>query len=281
MGTSSSWHRVAISGGTTRSYIGGVDAKAQAQVSRQMDEMVVVDTAAKAGCLVDELMALPIPYRKMYMDFEGINLSRNGSVCIGQLSTPGTACVHLLDFVMLPNVLEIKGSADRSLRNLMEDEAWVKFIFDPRNDVDCLYHTCGGVFPKNVICLQLCDVAKDRMDKKHRPYLNGLKKVLQVHVPADVQLEVGEIKDCGRKLFAPELGGRYSVFEDRPMLPAIAAYCCVDVKYFELLEHRLYTPLSAPFKAWVLRQSAARVNTCRDVKHAPNGRGKCTAPKGP
>lgn len=43
----------------------------------------------------------------------------------------------------------------------------------------------------------------------------------------------------------------YAVFEQRPLLPEIEAYCCTDVAHFELLERALFRPLPAHFKGWV------------------------------
>ena len=48
----------------------------------------IVDTPDKACKLVDTLYELPPARRKLYLDFEGINLCRDGKVCIGQLTTP-------------------------------------------------------------------------------------------------------------------------------------------------------------------------------------------------
>ena len=52
---------------------------------------IIVDTKAKASDLVDELCALPSPRRKLYLDFEGVNLCREGQCCIGQLTVPKDA----------------------------------------------------------------------------------------------------------------------------------------------------------------------------------------------
>lgn len=75
---------------------------------------------------------------------------------------------------------------------------------------------------------------------------------------------------------------RYSVFQDRPMLADIVAYCCIDVAYFELLEAVLYAPLPATSRAWVTRLSDERVRVClKSVSSNSGGREKCIAPKGP
>ncbi len=53
--------------------------------------------------------------------------------------------------------------------------------------------------------------------------------------------------------------------------------CRVDVAYFELLESRLYAPLSAAGKEWVHRRSAERV-ACARGPAFKNGRDMAVAP---
>lgn len=58
----------------------------------------IVDTESKMIALADELCALPLPRRKLYLDFEGVNLCREGKCCIGQLTVPLGACILLDSF---------------------------------------------------------------------------------------------------------------------------------------------------------------------------------------
>lgn len=237
----------------------------------------LVDSAEKASELVDTLVAQSDA--KLYLDFEGINLCRDGRVCLGQLTFPQAPFIYLLDFVKLPEVLEVvgSGSSSTSLRSILEGNQFTKFIFDPRSDSDALYHTCGKVHLANVVCLQLCDVKRDREAGCQRRLVNGLKRVLADTVPSCQRAEVAEMKEHGLRLFAPELGGSYAVFEERPLSKAIIDYCRVDVAFFSLLEARLYERLSAAGKAWVRQRSAERVAICLGppFKH---GRAMAAAP---
>ena len=88
----------------------------------------------------------------------------------------------------------------------------VKFMFDPRCDSDSLYHQCGKVLMKGVVCLQLSEVATLRQAQRQQggPYpmrVKGLKAVLASCLPSEAQLGAQRIKDQGKSLFAPELGG--------------------------------------------------------------------------
>lgn len=98
---------------------------------------------------------------------------------------------------------------------------------------------------------------------EYRRLVNGLKRVLATHVPACQREQVSGIKQRGLHLFAPELGGSYAVFQQRPLSKDIVDYCCADVAFFPLLEQELYDRLSAGGKEWVARRSRERVEMCR------------------
>ena len=126
-------------------------------------DVVLCDTTFKMRSLLDELESLHYSRRVLYVDFEGINLSRYGKVCIGQLTYPASRTIYLLDFVVLVKELVLVRSSSGwcCLKEIFETTAWQKVWFDPRADVDALYHHFG-VLPKNNKCLQLCEIAVRR-----------------------------------------------------------------------------------------------------------------------
>lgn len=78
---------------------------------------------------------------------------------IGQLLCPTLSkdTVYLLDFVALPDILQLKsdsGTAD--LRFYLESSDWTKVMFDPQTDSDALYHLHGQLKLANVICITSC-----------------------------------------------------------------------------------------------------------------------------
>lgn len=106
--------------------------------------------------------------------------------------------------------------------------------------------------------------------------LNGLKKAMADYLPYDRAARA--IKDEGTRLFAPELGGRYEVFETRPLSPALLAYAAQDATVlFDLLE---VFSISATARARVIAESARRVVEVQSPKYVPNGRHKALAPVG-
>lgn len=110
--------------------------------------------------LLETLVATPEDLRTLYMDFEGIDLSRFGKIFIGQLVIKSSKKVYLLDFIEFPDLLQSK-HCGTTLKEILEKDAWKKVFFDPRNDIDALYHL-HNVLPQNVLCLQIADIAIDR-----------------------------------------------------------------------------------------------------------------------
>ena len=128
------------------------------------DDVVVCDTEYKMSRLLDELQTLPKSRRVLYLDFEGIRLGRWGKLCLGQLTYPAPSKVYLLDIIVLGKRLFSLRSSSGScnFRELLESTTWLKVLFDPRRDVAALYEQCNKLLPKNIKCLQLCEIAVRR-----------------------------------------------------------------------------------------------------------------------
>lgn len=122
---------------------------------------ILCDSEPTTRDLLRVLDGLPTFQRKLYLDFEGIRLCRDGQLCLGQLTFPSSPTIYLLDYVVLPNIMTVATPTGTSLKSLFESSAWQKVLFDPRSDVDALYHQFN-VMPQNVLCLQLCDLALRR-----------------------------------------------------------------------------------------------------------------------
>ena len=215
--------------------------------------------------------------KQIYIDFEGINLCKNGKICIGQLLLHGSPHVYLLDFVALGPLIFSTTYSGHSLQTIFTNEEWVKVAFDPRNDIDAIYHQYH-VMPTNVICLQLADIARDRMRGEYRRLCNGLGKVLGCVLPS-TSASLRLVKEGGKKLFAPELGGSYQVFEQRPLKNELIAYCVSDVRCLETLYETLVLPLSGHWTDWVRKESFKRTQACLRPGYNPKDRMKVHAPQ--
>jgi exonuclease 3'-5' domain-containing protein 1 len=92
--------------------------------------------------------------------------------------------------------------------------------------------------------------------------------------------EAAASKDAGRLLFAPERGGTYEVFVERPLSEAIISYCVAEVQHFPLLERELFDGLSPGWQLWVLEQSERRLQQCLLPSFNSGSRDNAIAPSG-
>jgi exonuclease 3'-5' domain-containing protein 1 len=79
-------------------------------------------------------------------------------------------------------------------------------------------------------------------------------------------------KNLGRRLFAPELGGTYAVFDSRPLATEIKDYCAQDVAFMPLLLAKYCGKLCDKRLAQVEVETAARIRLSQTSDF--NGKGK-------
>jgi len=120
-------------------------------------------------------------------------------------------------------------------------------------------------------------------NKRSNRFVNGLKRSIEGYLPQSGR-EWAESKEAGRKLFAPELGGHYEVFEARPLDPRLVAYCSQDVSLLFQLEDVLRVKLGAmQALVWenkIISASAERVKVAYNPSFKGKGRHMAIAPAG-
>jgi exonuclease 3'-5' domain-containing protein 1 len=238
--------------------------------------------------MLKTIQDLPESDRILFVDFEGIDLSRTGVLCCGQLLCKNSNLIFILDNIAFPGIYNhtiMKTAADAaefqafSLKTCFDSEQYRQVLFDPRSDADALYAQ-HGVYLRNAICLQLSEVAKDRSDGKYRALVNGLARVLGTCLPTYEQRQYAtKVKESGRRLFAPECGGSYEVFRNRPIDRRMIDYMCLDIVHFQYLYEKLFMSLSTKWTAWVIKHSIARVDECKAPRAAKKGRHRAVAPQ--
>lgn len=237
---------------------------------------VMISEPVALGKLISKLLDLPRTPPSNYMDLEGANLSRHGSIYIIQIYLPQEHQTYLIDISTLQysalSTRSLALSSPHSLKTILEDATIPKVIFDTRNDSDAL---CAHYDVKlaGVHDLQLMEVATRPSWRRER--VSGLAKCIEY----DAGLTPNEkftwktVKDKGNKLFSPEKGGSYEVFRTRPLSDEIQAYCTQDVTMLPALYSK-YRP-SLSHKQWreVLTFSENRAAFSRlpgYVSHSPN-----------
>ncbi|KAF2135225.1 uncharacterized protein K452DRAFT_334717 [Aplosporella prunicola CBS 121167] len=171
----------------------------------------VVDTTELLKSFLDRILMIPSPCApSLYIDLEGVNLSRHGSISILQVLLLGEEHVYLIDIYRLgPQAFTTVGKNALSLRQVLESDTIAKAVFDVRNDSDALYHHYG-IQLKRMHDIQLMEVATRRKGLS-RKCVNGLAKCIEYDAGLSSAEKAGwkATKDTGTRLFLPAHGGSY------------------------------------------------------------------------
>lgn len=239
----------------------------------------LIDTAAALSSLIDTLDGLPTEPPSLYLDLEGDNLSRHGSVSILQLHVLPTSCTYLVDIHTLRQACFSTSGADgRTMKDILESEAIPKVFFDVRNDSDALYShfqiRLGGIQD-----LQLMELATRSFSRR---CINGLSKCIERDAPLSLNERHvwQDVKQKGVQLFAPEHGGSYQVFNMRPLSNDIMLYCAQDVQYLPRLWKHYNSKLTPAWRQRVAQSSKERVALSQATDFNGKGRHMALAPSG-
>jgi exonuclease 3'-5' domain-containing protein 1 len=92
------------------------------------------------------------------------------------------------------------------------------------------------------------------------------------------KLECQRVKEEGVKLFAPEKGGTYEVFNKRPLLDAIGLYCVQDVRWLPVLYQTYLRKVSNTMSAKIARATLDRVKESQSPFYVGHGQHKALGP---
>jgi exonuclease 3'-5' domain-containing protein 1 len=236
-------------------------------------EVVLVDDEQK---LEDMLDSIGVPER-VNVDFEGVELCKTGRVCLGQVHVAETDVVYVVDFVTITNPFTACGGR---LKELFESSATLKVFFDPRNDIDGIANQYGVTKTRNIVCLQLAEVAYRKSRGEQTTFVHGLGRVMDSNLvlPYVKKTKAIEIKEAGRRLFAPERGGAYDIFEERPLREDLLLYSGADVYFFDNLYEMMFQRLPSGLQTKVINASTRRLTEYLKPGYCAKGREKAIAP---
>ena len=240
---------------------------------------MVSTTEAIADMLIT-LTALPTSSPSLFLDLEGVNLSREGSISIMQIFAKPNNHVYLVDIHTLGAAAFTTPvtASETTLKTLLEDITIPKVFFDIRNDSDALFFHYQ---------IELCGVEDVQlMENATRPpgskkFLNGLKKCINAqNAPISIAAKQvwNQIKERGEALYDPKNGGSYAVFNARPLAPDITAYCVQDVKLLPKLRDLYWDRLDEEWKAMVVIETERRVRESQMPAYEPYGKDKALGP---
>ena len=214
---------------------------------------------------------LPTKPPSLYIDVEGINLSRYGSVSILQLLVHPRKQTFLLDVHTLgAKAFTTAGTNGQTMKDILESDSIPKAFFDVRNDSDALFHLFS-IKLAGIQDIQLMELATRTFSKR---CVNGLSKCIErdLSLGSSEAQEWKRIKDKGKKLFAPEFGGSYDVFNSRPLSEDIRLYCMQDVQFMPRLWANYEAKLTINWRVKVQQESKKRVALSQLIGY--NGKGR-------
>ena len=248
-------------------------------------DFTLVDSASAMATLlatIRPLAALPSQRPLLYIDLEGEDLSRNGTIAIMQLK------VHSIDQVYLVDV-EVLGAAAFStpasnddnnftMKTVLESADIWKIFFDVRNDSDALY-SLYGINLAGVQDLQLMEVAA-RDSRWGKIYVRGLRRCIEFDAPITEAERTTwlDTKQKGIELFRPDHDGSFAVFSERPLNQDIINYCVQDVQMLPVLWAHYQSKLNEHWKEEVHRESVNRIRESQAPEYDPKGWGKTLSP---
>ncbi|KAK4119859.1 hypothetical protein N657DRAFT_666473 [Parathielavia appendiculata] len=168
----------------------------------------LTDTATAMSALVDILEGQPTTPPSLYIDLEGAYL----------------VDIHILGEKAFCAPSSATG---RTFKDFLESETVPKVFFDVRRDSDALF-SHFQIRLAGVQNLQLMELATRTFPRR---FVRGLARCIERYVSLSETEKSSWLatKERGTRLFAPERGVSYQVFNERPLHAEIRRYCVQDV----------------------------------------------------
>ncbi|CAJ2500567.1 Uu.00g034200.m01.CDS01 [Anthostomella pinea] len=250
-------------------------------LDQSMGSYAFIDTTEALEEMLNALEPLPATPSSLYIDLEGENLSRHGNVALLQQHVLPTLRTYLIDITALKHeAFNTPGTKGHTFKDILESETIPKVFFDVRNDSDALY-SHFQVKLTGVQDLQLMELAA-RLGGRSKKCVNGLTRSIEndaLLTPIE-KASWKSAKERGLTLFAPQRGGSYRVFSDRPLAEAIRIYCVQDVQFLPRLWAHYALRLTPTWNNRVQQASADRVAQSQTPGFNGKGRHMALAPAG-
>lgn len=244
----------------------------------EVSSATIVDTPSEIASMLSILESLECSSRPIYVDLEGVNLSRHGTISLVQVYVPSCKQTFLIDVHTLgEQAFDIANPRNLTFRSVLESSCIKKYFFDVRNDADALF-SLFGIQLTCVVDVQLLELAS-RRGPKH--VLCGLaacveQEQISTGLPTD---KWQQNKREGIRMFDPKLGGSYDVLNLRPLLHALIEYCVGDVQCLPELSAIYQGRLSKEWSRKVLIESEVRLTESRSTSYQPKNKKRIFGPE--
>jgi exonuclease 3'-5' domain-containing protein 1 len=235
----------------------------------------IVNTLPSLISLLDSLEGLPHDPPSLYFDLEGIKLGRLGSVSLLSLHVPPKNTTYVVDVFILKDItFSAVNENGTSLKSILESKETPKVFFDIRNDSDALY-SHYKVCVNCIIDIQLLELATRSSSKR---LLAGLAKCVENHAATSFATKQNwrALKESVSRLYVPEKGGRYEVFNERPLRQDIVQYSAQDVEMLPVLWEaygpKLRTPANSFMRSMVREATQSRIKLSQSQNYNGHNR---------
>lgn len=236
-----------------------------------------LDTPAALTAFLDGLGNCDGQPPRFYMDLEGNNLSRAGTLSLVTILLEPEGTVHLVDVTTLgQQAFTTAGRDGRTLQGILESRDIIKVFFDIRNDSDALF-SLHGIRVAGIEDLQLMELASRSFAKRN---INGLAKCIERD--STISLEERRtwraVKDQGKRLFDPQQGGTYAVFDRRPLSKEVKDYCTQDVSLMPHLWDKYRGKLCDAWWQKIETETSARIRLSQSPAFVGKGQHMALGP---
>jgi exonuclease 3'-5' domain-containing protein 1 len=240
-------------------------------------DVEMIDTAPALQAFIADLPENTNDQPSLYVDLEGNDLSRNGTLSLITILVEPRHTVHLIDVKTLgAAAFTTSDSNGKSIQQILESKDTIKVFFDIRNDSDALF-SLFGVHVAGIEDVQLMEVASRTSSKR---LLNGLARCIERDAPISFpdKREWRAVKDEGHRLFDPARGGSFAVFDERPLTPAMQKYCVQDVLHMPALRSAYKAKIGTAWWAKIQEETTARIALSQSPNFNGKGRHMAEAP---
>ncbi|KKK22439.1 hypothetical protein ARAM_007239 [Aspergillus rambellii] len=240
----------------------------------------LVSTNADVAELVELLKKVPADPPSLFIDLEGVDLSRHGTISLLQIFALPQKQTHLVDIHKLKESAFTQASVSGAT---LKDIPRVPF-HQKKSSLMCAmtrtpFIATFGINLAGIQDLQLMELATRRYSKKR---IHGLAKCIENDAPMSTEEMQSwkAAKQQGLDIFAPERGGSYEVFNARPLAGEIIQYCIEDVRLLPRLWEKYNQKLTSHWRRKIDVEGQNRVRESQSSTFNGKGRHMTFAPKG-
>lgn len=236
-----------------------------------------INTPDAVSTMVDVLIRMPRYPPMLYVDLEGVNVSRHGSVSLMKIHALARGHTYVIDVRHLQrDSFNTPGEKGMTLREILQSEEIAKVFFDVRNASNALF------FHHHIRLAGIIDI--QLMENAARPYGRLHVNCLTTCILKDAALTAEEkiswdyIQERGLRFFLPEYGGVNTAINKRPLHEDIIRYCVSEVRFLPRLWSVYRRKLTPTWSRRVIEESANRVLSSQFLDFNLNGSNVRMAP---